>query len=96
MEANLAGPVITTIGLFCDMIGAVLVAIEVVKVFREPTTIDIGGSGTIAGGFMPAVNPEYVKHEKEKHWFMKCGLGFLLFGFMVQGFGAWWPILTAH
>lgn len=93
MEPNLIAPTITTAGLCCDILGAVLVAIEVVKVFKGPTTIDIGGAGPIGGGFVPKVNPEYEKHEKEKHRIMKAGLAFLIIGFSLQILGAWWPII---
>lgn len=94
MDHNLLSPTITTIGLICDIIGAILVAIEVVKVFKGPTTIDIGRAGTLSGGFVPEVNPEYQKHEKAKHKIMKIGLAFLTLGFILQIVGAWWPIIT--
>ncbi len=95
MGSNLIGPTITTAGLLCDIVGAALVAVEVVKVFRGPTTIDIGGSGAINGGFIPKANPDFEKHEKGKRLFMKWGLGILLLGFVLQGVGTWWPVLTA-
>lgn len=95
MGSNLIGPAITTVGLLCDIVGAVLVAIEVVRVFRGPTTIDIGGSGTVGGGFIPKANPDFEKHEKEKHRIMWWGLGMLLLGFTLQGVGTWWLVLIA-
>lgn len=96
MEPSLIAPTITTVGLLCDIIGAVLVAIEVVKIFKGPTTIDIGGAGTIGGGFVPKANPEYENHEKEKHRIMKAGLVFLILGFSLQILGAWWPVVAAY
>ncbi|GMR18714.1 MAG: hypothetical protein BMS9Abin33_1149 [Gammaproteobacteria bacterium] len=92
MECGYTGQIITTVGLLCDIAGAFLVAIEVIKVFRGPTTIDIGGSGSINGGFIPKVNPDFEKHEQEKHYYMKFGLVFLVVGFILQGVGLWWPV----
>jgi hypothetical protein len=89
------GQWITTAGLACDIIGAWLVAIEVVRVFQGPTTIDIGHSGTLNGGFIPAPNPDYEKHERQKRYIMSGGLFFLTVGFLLQGLGTWWPSLTA-
>ncbi|BAV32429.1 hypothetical protein SCL_0105 [Sulfuricaulis limicola] len=87
--------IITTIGLACDIVGALLVANEVVRVFREPTTIDTGGSGHFGGAFQPTINPTFEQHEKKKHHIMKIGLVFLILGFVLQGVGAWWPIFYA-
>lgn len=89
---NLTPQIVTSIGLLCDIAGAWLVAIEVFRVFRGPTTIDIGDSGAINGGFIPASNPMFEKHEKKKHLFMWCGLALLLIGFVLQGVGAWLPV----
>lgn len=87
---------ITTAGLVCDIFGAWLVAIEVVRVFRGPTTIDVGASGTLNGGFIPTPNPEHQKHEWQKRCIMSLGLFLLTVGFLLQGLGMWWPSLTAH
>ncbi len=86
---------ITTIGLICDIIGALLVANEVVRVFRGPTTIDVGGAGYWNGQFIPKPNPEFEEHENRKRRIMKVGLGFLLFGFLLQGVGVWWQFICA-
>ena len=85
--------IITTSGLICDIVGAWLVAIEVVRVFRGPTTIDIGDSGAINGGFIPKPNPEYEKHESKKRCIMTFGLFFLTAGFVLQILGTWWTTL---
>lgn len=92
MEIKLIGSIIISIGLLCDIVGAFLVAIEVVRVFNGPTTIDIGDSGSIGGGFIPKENPVYARHEKKSRKFMKIGLFFLIFGFILQGVGLWWPV----
>ena len=90
----MVGQWITTAGLACDVLGAWLVAIEVVRVFRGPTTIAIGDTGTIDGGFIPAPNPEYQKSERRRRYIMSRGLFFLTIGFLLQGLGTWWPSLT--
>jgi len=86
---------ITTAGLLCDILGAWLVAIEVVRVFRGPTTIDAGRSKAPGDGFIPVPNPEFEKYGRRKRYAMSRGLFFLTTGFMLQGLGAWWPTLTA-
>jgi len=87
--------IITTVGLGCDIVGALLVANEVVRVFRGATTIDTGGAGYYNGVFKPAPNPEFEKHESKKRHIMKIGLGLLIVGFILQGVGAWWPLICA-
>lgn len=62
--------IITSLGILCDIIGAVLVANEVVRVFRGPTTIDVGGAGYWDGSFIPKPNPEFEAHEQKKRRIM--------------------------
>ncbi len=88
--------IITSIGLILDIIGALLVANEVVRVFNGPTTIDIGGAGTLGGGFIPKPNPEYEAHDSKKRKIMAVGLACLFCGFILQGVGAWWPVFTCN
>ena len=77
--------VIATVGLTFDMIGAVLVAIEVVKVY----------SGEITGGMealmidMGKPTPEFKQFEKKKRTWMTVGLVFLLLGFGLQIVSIW-------
>lgn len=87
--------IISTIGLLCDIVGVFLVAIEVVRVFRGPTTIDVGDAGAINGSSLLAPNPEFEAHERRKRRTMKIGLGFLFFGFVLQGVGIWIEVLNA-
>lgn len=87
--------IITTVGLICDIIGALLVANEVVRVFRGSTTIDVGGAGSLNGGFIPKPNPEFEAHEGRKRRIMKVGLAFLLVGFFLQGVAAWWEFIVS-
>jgi hypothetical protein len=86
--------IITTIGIVFDIIGAILVANEVVRVFRGPTTIDIGGSGNLDGMFIPKPNPEFEAHEEKKRIIMKWGLCLLIIGFLFQAIGTWWPVIS--
>jgi hypothetical protein len=90
----LISQLITSAGLGCDIVGALLVANEVVRVFRGPTTIDIGDVGAINGVFIPAPNPNFEKHEKRKRLIMGWGLSLLVFGFILQGLGSWWSVIA--
>ena len=64
------GPIIISAGPLYDIVGAFLVAVEVVKVFCGPMIIDIVASGTINGIFKPKVNPDFEKHEKDNRQFL--------------------------
>lgn len=79
----------TTIGLVMDLLGAWFVAIEIIKKFNGPQTIDVGGVGTLNGSFVPKPNPQYLDYEKIKHRWMACGLLFLTLGFLMQIAGTW-------
>lgn len=83
--------IVTTIGLVCDIFGALLVANEVVRVFKGSVTIDIGDSGCLNGSSELILNPEFERHEQKKRYIMKWGLLFLLLGFVLQGIGTWLP-----
>jgi len=48
--------IIGTIGLLSDMVGAILVAIEIVKVFRGPITSGIRGTWNDMGEPTPEVD----------------------------------------
>lgn len=91
----MAPQLITTLGLACDIVGALLVANEVARVFRGATTIDTGGAGYFGRTFKPKPHPEFEIHERKKRSIMKIGLGFLIVGFVLQGVGAWWPVISA-
>jgi len=88
--------IFTSVGLVFDIFGAVLVANEVVRVFRGPTTVDVGDTGAINGSFRPAPHPEFEKHEIRKRRIMAVGLTFLLIGFLFQGLGSWWPVISVR
>lgn len=79
---------------FFDIIGALLVANEVVRVFYGSVTIDIGNAGCINGGTRLVPSPEFEAHERRKRRIMKWGLGLLLVGFVLQGVAAWFPLLV--
>ena len=92
--------IISTIGLSFDIVGAFLVAIEVVKVFREPVTID---TDTLKKKEDPSIkeihrygstapqeiNPAFLQHEKGKRKYMWTGLVLLLLGFDLQILALW-------
>lgn len=87
--------IVTTLGLYFDIVGAWFVAIEVVHVFNSPATIDVGDAGTFNGGTQIVPNPEFQSHEKKKRLYMKWGLALLLIGFGLQIVGTWLPICCA-
>jgi len=89
----LLSPIITSAGLVCDILGALLVANEVVRVFRGPATIDVGDAGSINGSTRLVPNPKFEEHERKKRKIMALGLGLLLVGFVLQGVGSWLPYL---
>ena len=92
----MSAAIIATVGLILDIVGALLVANEVVRVFRGPTTVDIGDSGTINGGFIASANPAFQAHERKKRRIMALGLALLLLGFVLQGVAAWWPDVATN
>ena len=93
MTSNLPA-VVTTIGLICDIFGALLVANEVVRIFNGTATIDVGDAGSFNGGTRLVPNPQFEAHEVRKRKIMKWGLGLLLFGFILQGIGTWLPYIS--
>jgi hypothetical protein len=93
MAASLLPQVLMTIGLACDIVGALLVANEVVRVFRGPTIIETGHPGALRGRSNPQPNPAFEQHETKKRYIMKWGLFFLVMGFLLQGIASWISIL---
>jgi hypothetical protein len=85
--------IVTTAGLVCDIAGALLVANEVVRIFRGPAAIDIGDAGCFNGSTRIVPNPDFEAHEQKKRRYMKWGLALLIGGFILQGIGTWLPIL---
>jgi hypothetical protein len=67
--------IVITIGLVCDIAGTLLVANEVVNVFRGPATIDKGSAGHWGGTANLVPNPEFDAHETKKRKIMKWSLG---------------------
>ena len=78
MDAKILG----TIGLVLDIIGAILVAFEVVKVYRGQIV-----SNLIYGNLKPA--EKFKEYENKKHRMMKIGLCFLIVGFLMQIIAIW-------
>lgn len=78
---------LSTIGLIIDMIGALLVAYEVVKKF-DGTQFVVGTTyDTVTDP--PKKTGEYVLWEIRKYKFMSAGLIALLFGFFLQIIAVW-------
>jgi hypothetical protein len=77
--------VIGTIGLCLDIIGAILVAVEVVKIYKGNITSAVNGAWNDRG--KPTI--EYHMYEKERRKWMKIGLACLLFGFGLQILALW-------
>jgi hypothetical protein len=78
--------IITTSGLLFDIIGAILVAIEVVDKFKGQEYIDPGDQ-YLSG---PAIKMDaFLKWEKRKFFIMSVGLVLLVIGFILQIVSAW-------
>lgn len=73
--------IIGTIGLSCYIIGAILVPIEVVKIYRSRIT---AGWDDEPMNKLEEPISAYKKFEKEKHIIMVVGLCFLFLGFVLQ------------
>lgn len=87
MDANMLSKIINSIGLFCDIIGAWLVAIEIVKVYKgqkhmpNPTWQDVFDA--------PRETQDYKKWQLLTHKFMFLGLVLLTVGFLLQVASNW-------
>lgn len=88
--------VLNIIGLLCDIVGAFLVASEVVIQFKGQRFGDTHGVNL--GGFVEASAPEetatYRKWEAGKYRKMKIGLSFLVVGFLLQILANVWQLLS--
>lgn len=82
---------VTTIGLAFDIIGALLVAIEVVKKFDGDQFVVGQTYDTMTDP--PKKTPAFVKWEIFKYKTMKLGLTLLIFGFILQIVGTWLPAI---
>ena len=91
--------IIGSIGLCFDIVGAVLVANEVVRIFCGPLTLDEetvrkmqGGKGSTVhygSAYKHVINPDFEIFEKKKRTIMRIGLYFLIAGFILQIFSLW-------
>ncbi|MBW2621510.1 MAG: hypothetical protein JRD68_01270 [Deltaproteobacteria bacterium] len=77
--------IIGTIGLSCDIFGALLVAIEVFRIYRGELT------GTIEKTWQDLGKPTFpfLKFEKQNRRVMATGVGFLVVGFLLQIVALW-------
>jgi hypothetical protein len=86
--------IVNSIGLLFDIAGAILVAIEVVNIFKgEQYKITVGLWGAAPP---PEKTKEYEKWEKDKFKYMKLGLCLLIIGFLLQLMSNWIPILLPN
>lgn len=78
---------LSSIGILCDIVGAIFVSIEVVRQYEgqrfKPLPNKYGYNP------IPEPTPEFESYEKLKYFWMKIGLGFLLAGFLLQLIGMW-------
>lgn len=90
LSANLA-PVLNSVGLLCDIVGAWLVANEVVREFRGRRYKRSEGwtSGSYAHGGEVKETGESLAHEMKTYSLMKWGLAFLTLGFTLQIASNW-------
>lgn len=83
-------PITNSIGLIFDIIGAILVAIEVVNKFEGKQFKDMpmyyGESPP------PEKTEQYEQWERNKFFYMSLGLCLLLIGFLLQILSNWLPI----
>lgn len=88
-----------TVGLVLDIVGAVLVALEVlrrvaptegeIRLAMDPASAIIGGPGEEA--VRRAYGNGLCEHAADRRW-VQIGLGCLMVGFFLQGVGTWWPV----
>lgn len=77
---------ITTLGLIFDIIGAIFVAIEVLKKFKGQEYEDTGEQ-CLSG---PAKKTDlFLKWEKSKYSIMSFGLSLMVLGFILQIYSVW-------
>lgn len=78
---------LTTIGLLFDILGAILVAYEVVRKFDGIQFVVGNTYATLADP--PKKTKEYIRWEIMKYRFMVAGLVALLLGFVLQIAATW-------
>lgn len=81
--------ILNSIGILCDMVGACLVAWEVVQQYNGKQLQNINPLHPVSFIPAPEKTPKYEKWEKNKYTKMKIGLGFLLIGFLLQFISNW-------
>lgn len=87
MTPDLVEKLLNSLGLLFDMIGAVLVAFELVRQFKG-NQMSVGQ--TINSMHNPPIKtPEFKKWEVRKYRYMAVGLAFLLLGFSLQLVANW-------
>jgi len=79
--------IVNSIGLLFDLIGAWLVAWEVVKQFHGSKFGNVPSS--FDQGIQAAYSSNFINWEKEKYCRMKIGIVFLTIGFILQLISNW-------
>ena len=86
------GAVINSVGLLLDIVGAWLVALEVVHQYRgkkhQSSDAPVVG-GVFAAGGEVTETPDYSAWEARKYFWMKAGLVCLTLGFVLQIISTW-------
>jgi rRNA processing protein Gar1 len=88
MNPDILQKVINSVGLTFDIIGAVMVAYEVVQQFKDQQYKDIPIQCSEVG-IRPAKTVEFEKFELNKYRHIKIGLLFLFIGFVFQILSNW-------
>lgn len=87
MDASTISKIINSIGLFFDIAGAWLVAIEVVKQYKGNKFRISSTWNDLADG--PKESPEFEKWQILNHKLMLLGLALLTLGFLMQFASNW-------
>ena len=88
----MVGPLLNTLGILCDIVGAWLVAWEVVRQYRGKRFQAGGRPDDLFFGPHPVRETEaFEKWELQKLTRMKWGLAFLTVGFLLQIAATWIP-----
>ncbi len=83
---NISSECVNSIGLICDMFGAIFVAWEVVRQYQgeKHLSISVTTFADISVGSASQKTEKFKKWEKNKYNIMKIGLILLIVGFILQ------------
>lgn len=89
MDQDILPKILNSIGIFFDIIGAVLIAWEVVQQYKGCEFENRYGLPPVSYTPPPEKTPKYKKWERNKYVKMKWGLGALVLGFLLQLASNW-------